>query len=179
MSTKLTKRLIDELEAGASPFVVWDNQVSGFGIKVTPTGRKAFVLKYRDLSNRQRKPTIGRFGDITLQQARTIAQSMKAELAAGRDPKALERRLKASISLNEFSERFFADGKIDKKASTLAYERLIYNKHVKPTLGKMVLSAIERKDISAWVTRRQNVSGGVGRVFSLVRAILNQAIRHS
>jgi len=173
---KLTKRLIDELATGAEDKVIWDTQVSGFGIKASPSGRKTFILKYRDPSNRQRKPTIGRYGDITLQQARTVAQSMKADLAAGRDPKAEERRLKASISLNEFAEQFFANNKVSKKQSTLAYERLIYDKHVRPTLGKMKLNTIERRDIRNWVTRRQNIGGGVGRVFSLVKAILNYAV---
>jgi hypothetical protein len=57
----LTKSVIEELTPSASELVYWDDSVPGFGLKVTPKGRKVFVVLYRtkDGLNRLRKYTIG------------------------------------------------------------------------------------------------------------------------
>jgi hypothetical protein len=44
---KLTKLNIDSLKAGAQDSVYWDDAVAGFGLKVTPRGRKVFFVLYR------------------------------------------------------------------------------------------------------------------------------------
>jgi hypothetical protein len=84
---RLTKRLIDALtyqgsgasrqESGNERFVVWDEDPPGFGVRVYPSGRKAFVLSYR-VGGRKRLLTVGTYGVLTLDQARTAA---RAELA--------------------------------------------------------------------------------------------------
>jgi hypothetical protein len=45
--TKLTKSNIDSLQAGARDIVYWDDALAGFGLKVTPKGRKVFFMLYR------------------------------------------------------------------------------------------------------------------------------------
>ena len=45
--TKLTKSLIDALATPAKDVVYWDQGCPGFGVKVTPKGRKVFVVLYR------------------------------------------------------------------------------------------------------------------------------------
>ena len=44
---RLTKRLIDAAEAGPSERFIWDNEVTGFGLRITPRGKKAFIYQYR------------------------------------------------------------------------------------------------------------------------------------
>ena len=44
---KLTKSAIDALPIPASDVVYWDVGCPGFGVKVTPRGRKVFVVLYR------------------------------------------------------------------------------------------------------------------------------------
>ena len=44
---KLTKSAIDDLPTPAKEVVYWDAACPGFGVKVTPTGRKVFVVLYR------------------------------------------------------------------------------------------------------------------------------------
>src|SRR5215211_700610 len=63
---KLTKGAIDALEPGPKDLMVWDLSLSGFGVKVTPTGRKVFIALYRTRGGRSRlrKYTIGPFGRV-------------------------------------------------------------------------------------------------------------------
>ena len=41
---RLTKSAIDELTQGSSDVVYWDVNLPGFGLKVTPQGRKVFIV---------------------------------------------------------------------------------------------------------------------------------------
>src|SRR5258705_5314853 len=84
---KLTKSAIDALPTSASDVVYWDAGCPGFGVKVTPQGRKVFVVLYRTggAGSKLRKYTIGPYGRVTLHQARVGAQKVFAAKLAGRD----------------------------------------------------------------------------------------------
>src|SRR6185503_9154759 len=81
----LTKSAIDELTPRSSELVYWDDSVAGFGVKVTPQGRKVFIVLYRtkDGLSRLRKYTIGTYGQITLAIARVVAQKVLADRNEG------------------------------------------------------------------------------------------------
>jgi integrase len=85
--TKLTKSVIDDLPTLAKEVVYWDAACPGFGVKVTPAGRKVFVVLYRTggAGSRLRKYTIGPYGRVTLHQARVSAQKVFAAKLVGRD----------------------------------------------------------------------------------------------
>ena len=73
---KLTKRAIDALPTPAKDVVYWDSGCPGFGVKITPKGRKVFIVFYRcgGTGSRLRKYTIGPYGRVTLHQARGAAR---------------------------------------------------------------------------------------------------------
>ena len=82
----LTKRTIDAFRYRGGWDVHWDDQVPGFGVRVYPTGKKAFVLSYRS-RGRKRLMVLGRFGaDLTLDQARTKARKERVRVGEGADP---------------------------------------------------------------------------------------------
>jgi hypothetical protein len=91
---KLTKSNIDRLAAGAKDLVYWDDSMAGFGLKVTPKGRKVFFVLYRtrDAAARLRKYTIGPYGIITPAMARSAAQRILAARQEGRDPASEKRQ---------------------------------------------------------------------------------------
>jgi hypothetical protein len=72
---RLTKTAIDSLPTPKSDVVYWDARYPGFGVKVTPKGRKVFIVLYRTggAGSRLRKYTIGPYGRVTLHQARVAA----------------------------------------------------------------------------------------------------------
>src|SRR6266480_3658862 len=92
-TVRLTKSSIDALKPTDKEIVYWDQGLPGFGVKVTPKGRKVFIVLYRttDGSKKLRKYTVGRYGPITLASARIAAQKTFAARLDGRDP-AGERR---------------------------------------------------------------------------------------
>jgi hypothetical protein len=87
---KLTKSAIDALPTPENEIVYWDSACPGFGVKVTPKGRKVFIVLYRagGAGSRLRKYTIGPHGRVTLHQARAAALKIFAARTEGRDPAA-------------------------------------------------------------------------------------------
>src|SRR6476619_1519390 len=84
---RLTKSAIDALPTPRSDTVYWDAGFPGFGVKVTPKGRKVFIVLYRTAGagSKLRKDTVGRYGHVTLHQARVAAQKVFAAKLEGRD----------------------------------------------------------------------------------------------
>ena len=96
---RLTKSAIDALPTPSSDLVYWDVGFPGFGVKVTPKGRKVFVVLYRTggAGSKLRKYTIGPYGRVTLHQARVAAQRVFAAKVEGRDPAAEKREAKRRV----------------------------------------------------------------------------------
>jgi hypothetical protein len=96
---KLTKSAIDALPTSSSDVVYWDAAYPGFGVKVTPKGRKVFIVLYRTggAGSHLRKYTIGPYGRVTLHQARVAAQKVFAAKYEGRDPAAEKREAKLRV----------------------------------------------------------------------------------
>jgi hypothetical protein len=91
---KLTKRMVDALTAPEPSRVgvkvrerfVWDKELKGFGVQVTPAGLKSFVVQYRLKAGGNRRTVIGRFGLMTVEEARKLAFEKLAMVSKGIDP---------------------------------------------------------------------------------------------
>src|SRR6202165_4025553 len=103
---KLTKSAIDALRTPSSDVVYWDAASPGFGVKVTPQGRKVFVVLYRigGAGSRLRKYTIGPYGRVTLQMARAEAQKVLAARLEGRDPATEKRESKRRMTADRVDD---------------------------------------------------------------------------
>jgi hypothetical protein len=62
---KLTKRVVDAAAFGTRDYELRDTVVPGLLLKVTPAGGKIIMLQYRTNAGNRRKPTIGRFGELS------------------------------------------------------------------------------------------------------------------
>ncbi len=86
MRIKLQRSEIRKLEPRETRYEVADIEIPSLRLRVTPNGVKTFILLYRNKENRQRRYTIGRFGVITPEYARNIAETKLAEIVLGGDP---------------------------------------------------------------------------------------------
>ena len=101
---KLSKRAIDALPCPADRDTIWwDEDIKGFGLKITPAGRRTFLVQYRPAGDRRnpRKYTIGEYGSVTPHQARVEAQRVLAERAAGRDPQTEKQESKRRLKTDQ------------------------------------------------------------------------------
>ena len=119
---RLTKSAIDALPTPKSDTVYWDAGFPGFGVKVTPKGRKVFIVLYRTAGagSKLRKYTVGPYGHVTLHQARVAAQKVFAAKLEGRDLAAEKRESKRRVvadRVEDLLENFIAQYLIQNRSA--------------------------------------------------------------
>ncbi len=105
---KLTKRTVDAAAPREKAYLVFDDEVRGFAVRVHKSGEKTYLMRYR-FGGADRKLRLGRHGDITAEDARRLALKARSTLADGSDPGAARRRLAASPTLKDLSDRFLRE----------------------------------------------------------------------
>src|SRR6478752_4603686 len=84
--TKITKRIVDAVRPSGKEVFLWDDETPGFGLRVKLTGAKSFIIQYRNAQGRSRRLTLGRYGVLTVDEARRKARLSLASVLAGEDP---------------------------------------------------------------------------------------------
>jgi integrase len=149
---KLTKSAIDALPTQAKDVVYWDSGCPGFGVKVTPKGRKVFIVLYRGAGSRLRKYTIGPYGRVTLHQARVAALKIFAARTEGRDlaaEKQQARRRSVADRIEDLIELFISE-RVSKTRSAREISRLL-RREVIPKWGKRSVHEIGKREVSELV----------------------------
>jgi hypothetical protein len=147
---KLTKVLLEAAKAEKTAYEIRDTVVPGFLVKVTPMGRKIFMIAYISENGRRRKPAIGRFGELTVEQARDLARDWLAEVRRGKDPSVTRLVARQSPTLREFFERYITEYSVPQnKPSTVKNNRCLARTHILPALGDMKVVDVTRPDIAA------------------------------
>jgi integrase len=147
---RLTKSAIDVLPTPASDVVYWDAGCPGFGLKVTPKGRKVFIVLYRTggAGSKLRKYTIGPYGRLTLHQARVAAQKVFAAKLEGRDPASEKREAKRRVMadrVEDLLETFIAQH-LSQNRSGGEISRLLRREVGKPWAGRSI-HEITKRDV--------------------------------
>jgi len=86
--TRLAKRIVNALKVPNPAKLgvkfresfAWDRELRGFGVQVMPSGLKSFVVQYRTPESRTRRLVSGRYGLMTVDEARSLPPR------AGRSP---------------------------------------------------------------------------------------------
>lgn len=174
MRGKIIKRAVDALGPGELDAFLWDTDIKGFGLKVTPAGKKIYILQYR-IGGRLKRYTIGRHGSPwTPDSARKEAGRLLGLVADNKDPAETKAAAKNEKTIAQLCDQYLAEGCATKKASTLAMDRCRIERHIKPLIGRMRVGVVTRadvtrfmQDVAAGKTARDEKTGSRGR--SIVR----------
>lgn len=144
---RLTRRLIDDLQPAAADRFLWDSEVVGFGLKLTPSGGRSFVLQYRQ-EGCSRRFAIGRFGSPwSVETARERARVLLGEIAQGDDPQGARCEARREITVAELVELYLSEGMVTRKPTSRASAKATYANHLKPLLGRTKVSKLTRGDV--------------------------------
>jgi integrase len=173
---KLTKTVVDSAQPEKDPYEIRDAAIPGFLLKVTPTGRKVFMVAYVANNGQRRKPAIGRFGEITVEQARGIAQDWLADVRRGKDPSAEKSAARRAPTVKDLFERFITDySEPRNKPSTVEANRGYGKLYIIPHLGQIKVADVTRADISSLMKNMAKTPPNANRVLSAVRKMFNMA----
>ncbi|HVV27366.1 MAG TPA: tyrosine-type recombinase/integrase [Rhizomicrobium sp.] len=162
-AAKITKRLVDSLPRKTHRYVLYDTEVKGFGVRVTPSGLATYIVEYRpDGGGRnviKKRMSIGRVGEITPEQARDIARDRLGEVRHGNDPLADRQTKRRELNIIGLIEQWNEENPPGRrtgkpmeprtKANTLARLR----HHVVPILGRKRVSDVTVDDVNDFIRR--------------------------
>jgi integrase len=179
VTQRLTQAFVDAQAADGSDRIVFDSQLPGLGLRITPTGTRIFLAQAR-VGGRKRRVTVGFAADMTLTRARSEALHALVAMRGGRDP-VLERKARqsASITIAALADKWMADFVRPKLKPRTAfdYERLLA-KHILPALGHLTVADVSHENIERLHVDMGKTPRRANYTIATVRAILNFAIKH-
>jgi len=151
MAQRLTKRVVDAAEVGIKDHYIWDSSLKGFGLKVTPSGRKVYIVQYRlgGRKGRTRRVTLGQHGPLTTEEARGLAKKTLGQVSAGTDPAAELDKTRAGSLMTSLLDKF-DEQHIEVKLKPKSQEdyRRNIRLYIKPALGHMLVHQVTRQDVA-------------------------------
>jgi hypothetical protein len=124
--------------------VIWDD-LSGFGLRIYPTEKKAFILSYRH-NGRKWLITIGQYGVLTLDQARREAKKYMVDLIQKNDPLEAREKERVGNTIKQLCESYIDRHAVKKKSAKDDIRRI--EKHILPAWGSLKASVLKRADIA-------------------------------
>ncbi len=179
---RITKKLIDALEVSDSEYLVWDSELTGFGVRVRSSGHMTYVLQYRAGSGRSaptKKLTIGAVGKLTPDEARTLAKRGLGAIMSGEDPALDKANRRTSPTINELVADFLADHvKTKRKPKTYALYETLLRLYVSPAIGAKKALAVTVSDIAKIHKDLRDKPTTANRVVNTIAAMYGWACDH-
>ena len=171
----LTKRAVEALAPAEKSWIAWDDKLTGFGVRVQPSGTKSFIVNYRAGDGGRKAPNkrvvIGRYPRMAPDQARRKAQELLGRVAAGDDPAGEHAEARGMPTLAEAFEKYMVANP-NRGASTVR----LYRQNLRVNLGdwlKRPLDTITRQDVEDrfnLITAKHGWAGG-NQTLSMLRSI--------
>lgn len=151
----LTYKFIEGLSAPETPTSYYDKGESGLILRVSKAGTKTFTYRYR-YYGKNRRYKIGTFPNVSLAEARTEVQNLKADINRGNDPQGERKAKKAAPqpkTINDLADEFKKRHFPKLKESTVSSYRARIDAEILPAFGNMLIENLTRGDIIAFLER--------------------------
>ncbi|VVT24507.1 site-specific integrase [Rhizobium sp. EC-SD404] len=178
---KITKRTVDGAEPQTKDYIIWDDELPGFGLRVFPSGKRSYVIQYR-ARGRSRRYAIGLHGVWTPETARREAKVRLGDVAQGDDPAAEREEERRAVTVRELCEQYIADmeaglvlgkGGRPKKATTVSTDVGRIRRHIIPLLGTQRIKDITKPDMNNLM---KDIIAGKTRVVMKTEKLRGKAI---
>jgi integrase len=173
-----TEQGIKALKSGDRPRIdYWDEKVSGFGVRVSDSGRKTWFFFYR-LNGIKRRYTFGTYPTIGLAEARDKAKIARHQFENGMDPSADKQANREAETFQELADLFIVRHAMVKKRTWQDDQRNL-NKDILPDWKNLKAKDITRKQVSQLLAKvkSRGVKVHDNRIFAIVRKIFNFGIQ--
>jgi integrase len=178
---QITKRTVDALATTKHHEYFWDSELSGFGIRVTASGFKAYVAQYRLPSAGRRgavkRMTLGTHGVLTPDEARKLAKRELGKVAGGGDPAADRAAKRGMATVREQGELYLQEvSQLRKETTAYEYERA-WQKHILPALGTKQVPSVTPQDVRKLHKSLAETPYIANRVLAIVGAFFSFAAK--
>jgi integrase len=181
---KLTKPICDRAVYqgdGNTRCVLWDSKVLGLGLRIYPSGRKAWIYSYR-AGGRKRLISLGPYDGLTddvldVTGARARAQTERAKVIDGKDPLEARKAARAAgMTVRELAAEYLERHARTHKRTWREDESRI-NRSILPRWGSRPVSSIRRTDVATLHARFKDSPYEGNKVLRLVSKMWNLALK--
>lgn len=180
--TKLSDKLLKTLkpEAGKRTDIAYDSEVPGFGVRVTETGAKSFILNYY-IAGRERRMTIGKYPAWSLTAARQEAKELRKQIDRGIDPLGEKEEARNAVTMRDLW-KYYEEQHLPTLTSehTRKDHKAMFNNFILPHFGELIkIAEVTHRDASA-LHRKITQAGKptrANRVLEVARKAFNLAVR--
>jgi integrase len=165
--------------AGKRKLDLFDQRTKGLLLEVRETGGRTYYLRYTNARGKARQHRLADARDVTLAQARQLADQTRNRIAMGEDPAEARSALRTVPTFAEFIENDFLPHIRLHKRSWQCDVSLL-NNHLLPFLSSMHMDSIGRRDIQRVISDRREqgkAAGTCDRILILSRRIFNLALK--
>ena len=143
----LSNRAVGKLKVEKDT-VFWDRELTGFGVRVYPTGSKVYIAQARGPEGPKRV-AVGRHGVINADEARKRAAHIIARIKAGEEAIPKPMKPGGGPTVAELCARYLTEYvSVRCKPGTAALYRSVIDRHVLPALGRAPLAALSRARVA-------------------------------
>lgn len=145
---KITKRLVEAAEPRDKDYIICDDDLAGFAVRILPSGRRSYIVQYR-IGNRYRRMSLGAHGVLTPEKARRMAFKVLAAVKEGEDPAGERSRARKACTVKELAERFDQEHiSVRLKPGTATEYRRNLRRFILPALGRLKVADVTRADVA-------------------------------
>lgn len=174
---RLTKGRVERIQPGERDVFAWESTLPGFGVRVLPSGRRCYVIQYK-AKGRTRRLALGPHGVLTVEQARKRAAELLAAVRQGADPSAERHAERSAPTVAELLDRYFRDyASAKKKPRSIASDRYMADRFLRPALGRLRVADVERADLQRLHSALRDTPVMGNRVLALANTLFNLAER--
>ncbi|MAL77242.1 MAG: integrase [Rhodospirillaceae bacterium] len=174
--SRLSKRVVDALAPTEKDYFLWDDEIKGLGLRVWPSGRKTYLIQYRDSGARTRRKGLGQHGIVTAEEARKEARELLAAVARGENPSQDSKDKRVALSVAHLCDRFLAEYMMRRcKPKTQEDYRRNIDQYIRPHLGRMKVAEINRSDIQEVHHKLRDIPYQANRTLAVLSVMFNQA----
>ncbi len=175
---KLTKTIVDKLEhiPGKTQTFYRDNDLKGFALRITSGGVKSFIVETR-INGKVKRVTLGKYGNLTVEEGRKQAKSLLGSVARGDDPIAEKKTKKVHAMTLQQVLNDYLKARKDLKPRTLNDYQCVLHEVVPDWLDKPLIN-ITREMIAKRHTKhgQANSKARANNAMRVLRAIFNYAM---
>lgn len=153
---------------------LWDDAMAGFGLRITASGIKSYVVQYRDSKNTSHRVTVGRHGILTAEAARGYAQQLLAAVARGDEPVAEKAVLDEEPTVDDLAARYLSEhAETHKRPKSIADDKYRIEHYIKPNLGSSKVASVTREDMARLHHRLRETPIQANRTLALASKMFN------
>ena len=174
---KLTKRFVESIIPDPQKMMKhWDSELKGFGLVVLPSGRRTYCVQYRNAQRVQKMFKLGAHGQITTEEARSLAKKYLSGVVHGHDPAGMKKGNRDLPTMNDLAHDYILQHGERKRPKSLKEDQRFLKNIILPAFGSKLVTHVSRRDIEALHREHKKTPYQANRFLALLSTMFSLAM---